>query len=55
MDQAIQEVVLKVTKEYSDKMVEQTGVEPSFTENDVKQYMNEVLNEITSSKAKDLR
>ena len=31
IDQGIQEVVLKMSKEYSDKMVEQVGIEPSIT------------------------
>ena len=31
IDQEIQEVVLKMSKEYSDKMVEQVGIDPSIT------------------------
>lgn len=55
MDQGIQEVVLKVTKEYKDKMVEETGVEPSITENDVKEYVYDVLKEITAHKNRNLK
>jgi hypothetical protein len=54
MDQGIQEVVLKVSKEYSGKMVEQIGVEPSVTEEDLKQYVSEVIDEIKSDKNRNL-
>ena len=36
MDKDIQEVVIKVTKDYSDKLVHQTGVEPTVTVSDMK-------------------
>jgi hypothetical protein len=50
MDQGIQEVVLKMTKEYSDQMAEHLGVESSVTEDDMKQYVNNVLKEISTNK-----
>jgi hypothetical protein len=50
MDQGIQEVVLKMTKEYSDQMAEHIGVESSVTEDDMKQYVNNVLKEISTNK-----
>ena len=50
LDEGIQEGVIKVTKEYSDKLVQQTGVEPTLTISDMKQYLNEVLQEITPDK-----
>jgi hypothetical protein len=50
LDEGIQEAVIKATKEYSDKLVQQTGVEPTLTISDMKQYLNEVLQEITPDK-----
>ena len=50
MDKDIQEVVIKVTKDYSDKLVHQTGVEPTVTVSDMKEYPNEVLQEIAPDK-----
>lgn len=50
MDQGIQEIVLKMTKEYSDQMAEHTGVESSVTEDEMKQYVNKVMEEITTNK-----
>lgn len=52
MDQRIQEVVLKLTKNFSHKLVEETGIEPSITEVEVKKYVNEVLQEIKASNDK---
>jgi hypothetical protein len=54
MDQGIQEVVLKMTKEHADRMTEETGVEPSVTEDDMKQYVNDVLDEISTHKKESL-
>ena len=50
MDKDIQEVVIKVTKDYSDKLVHQTGVEPTVTVSAMKEYLNEVLQEIAPDK-----
>ena len=55
MDQGIQEVVLNMTKKYKDKMVAETGVEPSITENDMKEYVHNVLKEITADKNRNLK
>lgn len=41
MDKVIQEVILKVSKEYSDNMVEQIGVEPYVTDDGMKKYVND--------------
>ena len=50
LDEGIQGAVIKATKEYSDKLVQQTGVEPTLTISDMKEYLNEVLQEITPDK-----
>jgi hypothetical protein len=39
-----------MTKEYSDQMAEHIGVESSVTEDDMKQYVNNVLKEISTNK-----
>jgi hypothetical protein len=46
MEQEIQKRVIKITKEQVDKMTEQTGVQSSVTEDDMKDYLNTVLKEI---------
>jgi hypothetical protein len=38
--------VSKLVKEYSDKIVNETGVQPDLSEEDAKQYLDEVLKEI---------
>lgn len=49
MEQELQSTVLKIAKKHSDVLVEKTGVEPSMTESDVKEYMAMVLSEIHKS------
>jgi hypothetical protein len=50
MEQELQKRVLTIAKENSDNMVEETGVQPSLSENDMKQYLEEVLVEIKATK-----
>ncbi|HEU4821831.1 MAG TPA: hypothetical protein VFS97_00240 [Nitrososphaeraceae archaeon] len=54
MDQGIQELVLKMTKEHADHMAQETGIKPSVTEDDMKQYLNNVLKEISTTKNRPL-
>ena len=54
MDKDVQEVVLKVSKDFSDKMVEQVGVEPSVTQEELKRYVSEVIDEIKSGGNRNL-
>jgi hypothetical protein len=49
MEQEIQSTVLKIAKKHSNVLTEKTGVESSMTENDIKEYMTMVLNEIHKS------
>ena len=51
MQQGLQSRVLAVTRKTSDKMEEETGVEPSMTEEDMKRYVNEVLKEIRTPRS----
>jgi uncharacterized Fe-S cluster-containing radical SAM superfamily protein len=46
MEHELQSRVLTVVKKLSDTMVKETGVEPSMTENDMKEYIEMVKNEI---------
>jgi hypothetical protein len=44
--QELQSRVLKVAKEQADRMKEESGVEPAIREDDMKNYLNEVLIEV---------
>lgn len=46
LEQELQSIVLAITKKYSDSMVEDTGVEASMTENDIKKYIQRVRDEM---------
>jgi hypothetical protein len=46
LEQEVQLTVLAITKKYSDSMVEETGVEASMTEGDIKEYIQRVRDEI---------
>jgi len=50
MEQEVMKRVVKITKEISDTMEKQTGVEASINENDMKEYLYEVLKEVKRSK-----
>jgi hypothetical protein len=49
MEQEVQSTVLKIAKKHSDVLTEKTGVEPSMSETDIKDYMEMVLSEIHKS------
>jgi signal transduction histidine kinase len=46
MEQKIEKKVIEMAKDHSDSMIEQTGVQLSLTEHDMKQYLSTVLKEI---------
>ena len=50
MQQEIQGKVIRISKEYKDRMTEETGLESSVDEDEMKEYLNVVLNEIKSKK-----
>ncbi len=55
LDEVIQAVILKVSKEYSDNMIEQIGIEgiePYVTEDGMKKHVNDELREIKAGKNK---
>jgi hypothetical protein len=51
MEQELQKRVLTIAKKNSDNMIEETGVQPSLSEDDIKQYLSEVIKEIKTTKA----
>jgi hypothetical protein len=51
MEQELQKRVLTVAKKNSDIMTEETGVKPSLSEDDMKQYLEQVIREIKVRKA----
>jgi hypothetical protein len=51
MEQELQKRVLTIAKKNSDNMIEETGVQPSVSEDDMKKYLEEVLKEIKVKKA----
>jgi hypothetical protein len=50
MEKEIQSKVLTITRQVSERIEEDTGVESSMTEADMRKYLNEVLKEIKSTK-----
>jgi hypothetical protein len=51
MEQEVQKRVLSIAKKTSESMTEETGVQPTLSEDDMKQYLEEVLQEIKIRKA----
>ena len=50
MEQEIQKKVIKITKDMSDQIVEQTGIQSSLEEEDVKEYLNKAIEEVKVEK-----
>jgi len=46
MGQDLEKIVLKIVKEQQEVLTEQTGVEPSLTEDEVREYLDTVLLEV---------
>jgi hypothetical protein len=46
MEQEIQKTVLKIANKQADKMKEETGIEASSSEEDMKEYLLEVIKEV---------
>jgi hypothetical protein len=53
MQKELEKRVIGIVKEHSDIMTKETGVEPSLTEVDMKEYLNEVLAEIKTTEKKN--
>jgi hypothetical protein len=50
MEQELERRVLKITKDASDLMEKETGVEPSITEDNMREYLYEVMEEVKGIK-----
>jgi hypothetical protein len=50
MEQEIRKKVLAFTKQNQDRMTEETGIHPSLTDEDVKAYLEQVINEVKNPK-----
>jgi polyhydroxyalkanoate synthesis regulator phasin len=50
MEQEIEKRVLVFTKQIQDRMVEETGIEPSLTEDETKRYLEQVIREVKKQK-----
>ena len=50
MEQQIEKKVIKMTKEHQDSMTEETGIQSSLTEDDMKQYLEMVLKEVKTKR-----
>ncbi|MFL6512480.1 MAG: hypothetical protein ACJ70X_05980 [Nitrososphaera sp.] len=50
VEQELQKRMTVITRNYSDKLTEETGISPSLTDYEVKQYMQEVLREVRKVK-----
>jgi hypothetical protein len=51
MEQEIQKRVLELTKRTQDMMAEETGIQSSITEDDMKQYLEQVIREVKIQKS----
>jgi hypothetical protein len=51
MEQEIQRRVIAVTRQNQDKMVEESGIESSLTEEDMKEYLQQVIEEVKKTKS----
>jgi hypothetical protein len=46
MEQEIQKRVITITKQNQDRMAEESGIQSSLTEEDMKEYLEQVINEV---------
>jgi hypothetical protein len=53
MEQEIERRVISMTKENEDILANETGVEPSLSEAEVKEYLREVLKEVKKGKVQN--
>jgi hypothetical protein len=50
MQQEIEKRMIELTKQTQERMTEETGIEPSITEDEIKQYLTQVINEVRKRK-----
>ena len=51
MSSQLEGKVSKLVKEYSDKIVNEAGVQPDLSEEDAKQYLDEVIKELDKERS----
>ncbi len=49
MEQEIERKVVVFTKRNQDKMIEETGIAPSLTEQDIKEYLELVISDVVKN------
>ncbi len=50
MEEQIQKKVVEFTKQNQDRIEEETGIQSSLTEDDIKQYLEQVIKEVKKPK-----
>ena len=50
MEQEIQKKIIEFTKQNQYKMAEETGIQSSLTEEDMKEYLDRVINEVKKAR-----
>ena len=53
MEQEIQKKVITVTRQNQDRITEESGIESSLTEGDMKEYLEQVIREVTMQRTSD--
>jgi hypothetical protein len=52
MEQEIQRTVLTLTKQNQNRMTEEMGIQSSLTDDDVKEYLEQVIEEVKKERRK---
>ena len=50
MEQEIEKRVMALTKQNQERMAEETGIQSSLSEDEIKQYVKQVIKEVKKSK-----
>lgn len=53
MEQEIEKKVITATKRNQNRMTENSGIESSLTEGDMKEYLEQVIREVTMQRTSD--
>jgi len=53
MEQEIEKRVIALTKQNQDRMAEETGIQSSLSEEEIKQYVEQVIREVKKPKMSD--
>jgi len=52
MEQEIEKRVLALTKQNQNRMTEESGIQPSLSEEDMKEYLQQVIEEVKKDRRK---